>query len=238
MEMSTKKWGGAENSQRIANKGFTLVEVIVVLVILAILAAIAVPALTGYINKARYAKIKANAREVTVALQTLLSEAYADPKTSLDNEQLYVDGLYLMDVEPEISNGVNSLYPDDGDGNWGSGSYDIAYTRITYQMHKLTKIPWQSKDPRADGNFSYTLEPIYIDDSFNIIGYSYTDPESIKAKDATTAEYYIYSYNITYTVGGSPWPGSGLYEPDTGYRLWRAETTQGAGGRIIEELPL
>ena len=35
------------------NKGFTLVELIVVLVILAILAAILVPALLGYIDKAR-----------------------------------------------------------------------------------------------------------------------------------------------------------------------------------------
>ena len=34
-------------------KGFTLVELIVVLVILAILAALLVPALTGYIDKAR-----------------------------------------------------------------------------------------------------------------------------------------------------------------------------------------
>ena len=35
------------------NKGFTLVELIVVLVILAILAAILVPALLGYIDRAR-----------------------------------------------------------------------------------------------------------------------------------------------------------------------------------------
>ena len=34
-------------------KGFTLVELIVVLVILAILAALLIPALTGYINKAK-----------------------------------------------------------------------------------------------------------------------------------------------------------------------------------------
>ena len=34
-------------------KGFTLVELIVVLVILAILAALLVPALTGYIDKAK-----------------------------------------------------------------------------------------------------------------------------------------------------------------------------------------
>jgi prepilin-type N-terminal cleavage/methylation domain-containing protein len=41
--------------------GFTLVEVIVVLVILAILMAIAVPALTGYIEKARMQNYKSEA---------------------------------------------------------------------------------------------------------------------------------------------------------------------------------
>ena len=40
-------------------KGFTLVELIVVLVILAILAALLVPALTGYIDKARNKQIVA-----------------------------------------------------------------------------------------------------------------------------------------------------------------------------------
>lgn len=34
-------------------KGFTLVELIVVLIILAILAALLIPALTGYIDKAK-----------------------------------------------------------------------------------------------------------------------------------------------------------------------------------------
>lgn len=38
-------------------KGFTLVELIVVLVILAILAALLIPALTGYIDKAREEKV-------------------------------------------------------------------------------------------------------------------------------------------------------------------------------------
>ena len=41
-------------------KGFTLVELIVVLVILAILAALLIPALTGYIDKARKESIVAS----------------------------------------------------------------------------------------------------------------------------------------------------------------------------------
>ncbi len=46
------------------NKGFTLVELIVVLVILAILAAILVPALLGYIDKAKSKKDLVNARSL------------------------------------------------------------------------------------------------------------------------------------------------------------------------------
>ena len=58
-------------------KGFTLVELIVVLVILAILAAMLVPALTGYIDKANDQKIKAATRQVVMAAQTEVSEAYS-----------------------------------------------------------------------------------------------------------------------------------------------------------------
>lgn len=57
-------------------KGFTLVELIVVLVILAILAALLVPALTGYIDKANDEKITATTRQIVMAAQTTVSEAY------------------------------------------------------------------------------------------------------------------------------------------------------------------
>ena len=57
-------------------KGFTLVELIVVLVILAILAALLVPALTGYIDKARKESIVAETRQVVMAGQTTGFEKY------------------------------------------------------------------------------------------------------------------------------------------------------------------
>lgn len=58
------------------NKGFTLVELIVVLVILAILAAILVPALLGYIDRARSQQIVLNARSCYTAAQAEMSSMY------------------------------------------------------------------------------------------------------------------------------------------------------------------
>ena len=79
-------------------KGFTLVELIVVLVILAILAAMLVPALTGYIDKANKQKIQAVTRQVVMAAQTEVSEAYAS-KT-------------LKDTTITIESGEDPIYDD------------------------------------------------------------------------------------------------------------------------------
>lgn len=63
-------------NKRRAKGGFTLVELIVVLVILAILAALLIPALTGYIDKAKEKAIIAETRQAVMAAQTLVDEKY------------------------------------------------------------------------------------------------------------------------------------------------------------------
>ena len=65
-----------------SKKGFTLVELIVVLVILAILAAMLVPALVGYIDRAKKEKEFQAASTVYTAAQALATEAYGQGKTS------------------------------------------------------------------------------------------------------------------------------------------------------------
>lgn len=59
-----------------SKKGFTLVELIVVLVILAVLAAMLVPALVGYIDKAKAEKEYQTASTVYAAAQAVITEAY------------------------------------------------------------------------------------------------------------------------------------------------------------------
>ena len=61
-------------------RGFTLVELIVVLVILAILAALLIPALTGYIDKAKKDQVIAETRMLHEAVQTEMVELYGAPK--------------------------------------------------------------------------------------------------------------------------------------------------------------
>lgn len=77
-----------QQKRRSKKGGFTLVELIVVLVILAILAALLIPALTGYIDRAKEKSIIAETRQIVMAAQTVADEAYADTTSVVGSSDL------------------------------------------------------------------------------------------------------------------------------------------------------
>ncbi len=105
MEKALKRAMGSkkENGKK-GLKGFTLVEIIVVLVILAILAAAMIPALTGYIDKARDKTIISEARSALTAAQTIASEEYAKSATDESiKDTIESDAKELSEVPGTIS---------------------------------------------------------------------------------------------------------------------------------------
>lgn len=102
------------------NRGFTLVELIVVLVILGILAAIMVPALLGWIDKAREKKYLLEARNVVLATQTVATEEYAAGKFT-GNATLFVNEheeeiFNIADIAQGDSNAIREMEFQEKDG--------------------------------------------------------------------------------------------------------------------------
>ena len=115
------------------NKGFTLVELIVVLVILAILAAILVPALLGYIDRAKRKQYVLNAKALFTAAQANMSELYGtgEPASKLETNKAQV--ISMADVEAdEFVVGCDVAYDPDK----SLSEQHEAYT-LTYACYKM-----------------------------------------------------------------------------------------------------
>lgn len=103
-------------------KGFTLVELIVVLVILAILAALLVPALTGYIDKAREQSLTSEASMVLTAAQATVSEAYGTGDITLTNTGSDTTPAYTVGLKAgaakALAEQINQLAEKKADAGW------------------------------------------------------------------------------------------------------------------------
>lgn len=139
------------------DKGFTLVELIVVLVILALLAAILVPALLGYIDKAKKEKNYQAAQEVHTAVQALATESYGkgDKTPTIKFEDIKslagIDDLSKVVVvfkssstDTKVNFQVSSMSVQ--------FSSDSAATYYTYQKNADGKYTWEAtQEPTKAG---------------------------------------------------------------------------------------
>ena len=126
------------------DKGFTLVELIVVLVILAILAAILVPALLGYIDKAREKQVTTNAEAAYVAAQATATEYYGKSITTLPTADQYKDAITkLTDIQENFS--VEVAYK----GTTGHDQYIIS--KFVYKAENGRNAVWTLAADTIDG---------------------------------------------------------------------------------------
>lgn len=147
------------------NKGFTLVELIVVLVILAILAAILVPALLGYIDRAKGQQIVLNARSCYTAAQAEFSSLYgkgkpatditsnASKKTIMDTADVPADAKLIVGADE---------YKTDGTAQKDQhGAYTVKYVAYTEngQTVYFDGSAWVDTETNApDGIHPYTIQ--------------------------------------------------------------------------------
>lgn len=145
------------------DKGFTLVELIVVLVILALLAAILVPALLGYIDKAKKEKNYQAAQEVHTAVQALATESYGKGNTAPTMTLAEIKDLAGIEDLAEVNvkwkntadNEKTKFQVDQMSVKFTSDSSDVYYT---YKMGTDNKYSWQSETEnsiKGDGTTQY-----------------------------------------------------------------------------------
>lgn len=89
--------------KKLNKKGFTLTELIVVIAVIAILAAVLIPALTGYISKARQSAFEQEAAGINAILEGYLTEAAADQLEDGETFADYYKEIAEEDLDAEIT---------------------------------------------------------------------------------------------------------------------------------------
>ncbi len=143
------------------NKGFTLVELIVVLVILAILAAILVPALLGYIDRAREKQYVLNAKSAYTAAQAELSSLYGENKSASE----ITSRASTVKATADVPSGATFAFsPKGGDPASGAVSSNHAAYTVGTALYIENNVSmyfdgsaWIKDDTKTPSSMEYSL---------------------------------------------------------------------------------
>lgn len=134
-------------------KGFTLVELIVVLVILAILAAILVPALLGWIDKAKEKQAVLDCRSVYMAAQAKASEKYAaDPAGTSASTAVSFGSADISEIKEMADVSNVSEFTFAVEGGTGHGQYTINKMTVTFNdgsSYELANDTWTKQESQS-----------------------------------------------------------------------------------------
>lgn len=133
--------GRLNRIKRTDDRGFTLVELIVVLVILAILAAILVPALLGYIDRAKNQQLLITGKNVLTATQAEVASIYATADNEGINEWMYNHGAERM---KELNNRIYKTADMDGQGWYcmeAAPAKNTAANHASWTVYQVIYVP-------------------------------------------------------------------------------------------------
>lgn len=145
-------------------KGFTLVELIVVLVILAILAALLVPALTGYIDKAREQSLISEGAMVLTAAQATVSEGYGTGDVVVNGTTASLKGASETDkknVSDQMATQINQLAELKANASWSFSM--TASTDPNYKAVKVATLVYSDGKNAivySNGNWGSTMKGV------------------------------------------------------------------------------
>lgn len=127
--------------------GFTLVELIVVMAIMALLAGIAIPTYLGYIRKAREQQNLMDARQLRIAVASMLLEQSMS-SGSLDDNEVYASTFWkkLGDEDHPFHGTYPSRWDPDGTISEMTVDEKLNLTSITYQGPDGSREVWKIED--------------------------------------------------------------------------------------------